>query len=154
MGRGERKPLAYPVGLIEMLRMFELLKEHPISNWLIRVSVPRVRDWACHWPEKSLRCDDAGRALWVKMLILGGSVDPFTTGVAEWGGQPLTDFPRPCAIFFVVARSLVQDGRSVLIPDWWIFFVKIHGPFLGREGAEGRTFRETKSNDLLETLVY
>ena len=42
--------------------MSELLKEHPpISNWLIASPVPRVKDWACHWPGKSLRCDAADR---------------------------------------------------------------------------------------------
>jgi hypothetical protein len=65
-----------------------------------------------------------------------------------WEIQPLTDFPRPCPIFFVVARSIVQDGRPVLIPNWRIFSKKIQDPFLGRKGAESRTFGETKSNYL------
>jgi hypothetical protein len=59
MGRGERKPLADQLALIEMLRMSELLKEHPISNWLVASPVPRVRD--------SLRCDGAERRKRVKV---------------------------------------------------------------------------------------
>src|ERR1700759_130071 len=68
-------------------------------------------------------------------------------------GQPLSDFPRPRAIFFVVARSPVQDGRPFLIPNWRIFFKKIRRLFLGRKRAQSRTSRETKSNYLLETFV-
>src|SRR5580704_2085076 len=64
------------------------------------------------------------------------------------------DSPRSGTIFFVVARTLVHDWGPIRIPNRRVFFVKIHNSFrLGRECAESRTFRKTKSNYLLQTLI-
>jgi hypothetical protein len=45
--------------------------------------------------------------------------------------------PRPCAIFFVIARPLIHDLRPIGIPIWRIFMIQAHNPLrLGRECAE------------------
>jgi hypothetical protein len=40
-----------------------------------------------------------------------------------------SDSPRPGTIFFVIARPLVHDCRSVGVPIWRSFIVKLRNPF-------------------------
>ena len=69
--------------------------------------------------------------------------------------ESLKDAPRPCAILFVVAMTLVHDERPLVMPNWRTFIVEMDSSFrIGRECAESRTFRKTKSNYLLEAFVY
>ena len=42
--------------------------------------------------------------------------------------------PRSYAIFFVITRSLVNDWRSVLIPNWRSFIIKSESPLRLRSG--------------------
>ena len=61
----------------------------------------------------------------------------------------LNDSPRPCAIFFVIARPLVHDSRPVGIPIWRILMIQTHNPFrLGRESAERHPSRNVEGNYL------
>jgi hypothetical protein len=89
MGRGETLSLLPIHGfLIEMLRMSELLKEHPqLQNWLVVFPVPRVKDWACHWPGKALRCDAADRR--EKIKVAGTTLFSGPTGVGRGTGESL-----------------------------------------------------------------
>jgi hypothetical protein len=51
------------------------------------------------------------------LKLASGMKMPMNTGIRAsiaYGGVPN---PRPCAIFFVIARSLIHDARPVLIPN-------------------------------------
>jgi hypothetical protein len=61
----------------------------------------------------------------------------------------LNDSPRPCAIFSVIARPLVHDGRPVLIPDC-IFMVQPCDSLLNsRKCAESSSPRKIEGDCLL-----
>ncbi len=48
----------------------------------------------------------------------------------------LSDSPRPCAIFLVIARPLIHDVMPLLMPSWWIFVIQPWNPFCcGRKRA-------------------
>jgi hypothetical protein len=57
--------------------------------------------------------------------------------------------PCPCAILFVITRSLVHNGKPVATPNWRILVIQIRNSFrLVRECAESRTFRKVEGNHL------
>jgi hypothetical protein len=67
-----------------------------MSNWLVASPVPRVRDWACHWPGKSLRCDAADRRKRVKVAgatFLRVLLALVAAEVSNIGARP-EDIPR------------------------------------------------------------
>jgi hypothetical protein len=75
------------------------------------------------------------------------SLFPRTTAERGWTSGFLGYPPRPYAILFVIARSLVHDGRPVVMPKWRIFIIKIESAFrIGRECTESRTFRKIEGN--------
>ena len=60
----------------------------------------------------------------------------------EFANGSLKNFPRPCTVVFVVARSLIHYVRPVLIPKRRILIIKSKNPFgNGRERAQSRSSR-------------
>ena len=78
-------------------------------------------------------------------------------GIAAWiilryifpSSAFLNDLPRPCAILFVVARTLVHDGRPLVMPSRRTFVIQSYNAFKeGCECAECRSSRKIEGNYL------
>lgn len=66
----------------------------------------------------------------------------------------LNDPPRPCAALFDVARTLVRDGKPIVIPNWRIFIVQIDSSGMCQESSfSARSRRSLPFDSHLSILI-
>jgi hypothetical protein len=99
-----------------------LLDEEVISFWL---SVSNLEQHqlptfvAVQWAKRA-----NGIGEW---MALGSAVRRFNS----FETSPILSYPpRPCAILFVITRTLVHDGKPVMGPNWRIFFSRTTRTFV------------------------